>query len=104
MKKASAPTLTPEQRAAALEKAREARARRSEIARGLASGEMRFSELLEMDEPAVAKMRVSAAVKAMPGYGAARTDGLLDKLGIAESRRIGGLGSRQRAALIEIFG
>ena len=104
MKQTSAPTLTPEQRAAALEKAREARARRSEIAKGLASGEMKFSELLKTDEPAAAKMKVSAAIKAMPGYGTAKTDALLAELGIAEGRRIGGLGSRQRAALIEIFG
>lgn len=103
-KKGGLPAMTPEQRAAALEKAKEARLRRAELKAGLADGSVKMSQILESEDQAAKRMKVSDAVAAMPGYGAVKVDALLSDLGIAEGRRLGGLGQRQRAALIEIFG
>lgn len=98
------PVITPEQRAAALEKARETRARRAEIRDGITTGRIKFSELLKMDDAAATKMRVSAAIKAIPGYGPAKTEKTMIEIGIAPDKKIGGLGERQKAALVELFG
>ena len=83
-----APTMTPEQRAAALEKARVVRAKRSEITNKLA-----------MDDPIIGRMKVKAFVNALPGFGKVKTEKLMEELGIPAERRLQGLGSNQMAAL-----
>lgn len=97
-------TLTPEKRAAAMEKARANRSRRAEVKKALAAGEITFSGLFELDEEAVAKAKVSEVIRALPGYGNAKTAAIMEEVGVAENRRLGGLGSKQKAKLIEILG
>ncbi len=92
----AAPTMTPEQRAAALEKAREVRAKRSEITKKLSMGIMSAEDVLEKaDDPIVGRMKVKSFINALPGFGKVKTEKLLEELGIPETRRIQGLGSRQ---------
>ena len=79
----AAPTMTAEQRAAALEKARIVRAARSEDA------------LKKADDPVVGRMKVKSFINALPGYGKVKTEKLMEELGIPETRRIQGLGSKQ---------
>ncbi|MGB3673468.1 MAG: integration host factor, actinobacterial type [Candidatus Nanopelagicales bacterium] len=55
----------------------------------------------ESDET-VKKTKVLALVKAMPGIGAVRAAQILTDFSISETRRIGGLGSNQREALIAL--
>jgi len=55
------------------------------------------------EEDALARMRVIDLLTAMPGIGPARGRTLMDRLGIAQSRRLRGLGEHQRAALLEVF-
>lgn len=43
-------------------------------------------------------------VRALPGYGQAKADALLHEVGIDEGRRVGGLGSQQRNALLNAVG
>jgi ribosomal protein S13 len=50
----------------------------------------------------VKKTKVLALVKAMPGIGAVRAAQILTDFSISETRRIGGLGSNQREALIAL--
>jgi transposase len=98
------PTLTPEQRAAALEKAAVARKARSELLGAVKAGQLSIADVLaksESDET-VKKTKVLALVKAMPGIGAVRAAQILTELSIADTRRIGGLGSNQREALISL--
>ena len=98
----AAPTMTPEQRAAALEKARIVRAERSEITKKLSMGLMTPKEVLDMsDKPVVGRMKVKAFVSALPGYGKVKTEKLMEELGIPADRRIQGLGSNQMKALID---
>lgn len=94
--------MTPEQRAAALEKAREVRAKRSEITKKLSMGIMSADDALKKaDDPIIGRMKVKSFVNALPGFGKVKTEKLLEELGIPETRRIQGLGSRQMENLKE---
>lgn len=97
-----APTMTDEQRAAALEKAREVRAKRSEITKKLSMGIMSADEALDQaDDPIIGRMKVKSFVNALPGFGKIKTEKLLEDLKIPDTRRIKGLGSRQMENLKE---
>ena len=94
--------MTPEQRAAALEKARIVRAERSELTKKLSMGLMTPKEVLDMsDKPVVGRMKVKAFVSALPGYGKVKTEKTMEELGIPADRRLQGLGSNQMKSLIE---
>lgn len=100
------PQLTDEQRAAALVKAAAARRARAELRERLKRGGTSLKQVLaaaETDE-VVAKLRVSALLEALPGVGKVRAAAVLDQLEIAPSRRVRGLGERQRQALLNEFG
>jgi ribosomal protein S13 len=49
-------------------------------------------------------MKVSALLESLPGVGKVRAKQLMERLGIADSRRVRGLGTNQRAALEREFG
>jgi hypothetical protein len=97
-----APRLTAEQRAQALGEAVAARTVRAEARARLKAGTLSLPELLAEAErdPRLAAMRVSALIGALPGYGPIRSAALMRRLRIAESRRIRGLGPKQRVALL----
>lgn len=88
--------MTPEQRAAALEKARIVRAKRSEITTKLSLGTMSAADALKkVDDPIIGRMKVKSFINALPGYGKVKTEKLMEELGIPESRRLQGLGAKQ---------
>ena len=95
------PPLTPAQRAAALEKAAKARKDRAEVKNNLKRGAITLPAVLKQgqSDDTVGKMKVSALLEAMPGVGKVRARQIMERLGIAESRRVRGLGANQRAAL-----
>ncbi|HKZ29143.1 MAG TPA: integration host factor, actinobacterial type [Acidimicrobiia bacterium] len=99
------PQLSKEQRVEALAKAAEARRVRAEIKHLLKSGSITFPELLERagGDPIVAGMKVYAVLSSLPGTGKVKAKRLMEGHGIADSRRIRGLGQRQRSALLEEF-
>ena len=51
----------------------------------------------------IGKMKVSALLESMPGVGKVRAKQIMEKLGIAESRRVRGLGANQRTSLEHEF-
>jgi hypothetical protein len=100
------PQLTEEQRAAALEKAAAARRARAELKERLKRGGTNLRQVLsdaESDE-VLGKMKVSALLEALPGVGKVRAAQIMERLEIATSRRLRGLGDRQRKALLAEFG
>jgi hypothetical protein len=100
------PTLTPEQRQAALAKAARARRERAEIKDHLKSGRITLKDLLDRagtDEIA-GKMKVLAVLEALPGTGKVKARRLMEQIGISEARRLQGLGAKQRVALLEAAG
>ena len=100
------PPLTPDQRAAALEKAAKARKDRAEVKNNLKRGVITLPAVLKQgqSDEIVGKMKVSALLEAMPGVGKVRARQIMERLGIAESRRVRGLGANQRTALENEFG
>ena len=99
------PTLSPEARAAALEKAAVIRKARAELKKQLKSGETTLTHVLDRvpSDEMVAKLSVSAVLQSMPGIGKVRAMQIMEKLKIAESRRLKGLGEQQRKALLAEF-
>lgn len=99
------PELDPEQRRAALEKAAQARRIRAELKQMLKAGEVTLRQVIERAETAepLAKMKVADVIEAMPAYGKIKARKLMEQLDIAPTRRIRGLGPRQREALLATF-
>ena len=100
------PPLTPDQRAAALEKAAKARKDRAGVKNNLKRGGTTLPAVLKQgqSDDIIGKMKVSALLEAMPGVGKVRARQIMERLGIAESRRVRGLGANQRTALENEFG
>lgn len=100
------PEQTEEQRAAALERAAEARRVRAEIKQLLKTGSLTFSDVLERadEDDLVAGTKVNAIIVSMPHMGKVATKRLMEEIGIAENRTLRGLGKNQKAALLERFG
>ena len=99
------PKLSPEERAAALEKAAEIRKARAQLKEQLKAGKTTLTKVLdqaEADEVA-GKLKVSAVLQSMPGIGKVRATQIMEKLKIAESQRLRGLGEQQRKALLAEF-
>ena len=99
------PETTEEQRAAALARAAEARRTRAEIKQLLKTGSMSFSDVLDRaeEDDLVAGTKVHAIIVSMPHMGKVSTKRLMEEIGIAENRTLRGLGSNQRAQLLERF-
>ncbi len=100
------PPRTPEQRAAALEKAAAARRTRAEVKNRLKYSQGSIAEVLEQGktDEAIGKLKVSALLESLPGVGRVKARAIMAEIGISETRRLRGLGPHQAAALVERFG
>lgn len=100
------PPLTPEQRAAALEKAAASRRERAEVKHRLKHSGVSLGEVITegKSNDVIGKMRVSALLESMPGVGRVRARQIMEEVGISESRRVRGLGQNQVTALLDRFG
>lgn len=100
------PKLTPEQRQAALEKAAQARQLRAEIKNRLKNSGASLAEVIEQSKvnEIVAKLKVTDLLQSLPGVGRVRAQEIMSRIGIAESRRLRGLGVNQIQALLREFG
>jgi hypothetical protein len=100
------PSLSPDQRQAALEKAAAARRQRAELKEKLKMGSTSLKELLEQAQrdEVVGKMKVLSVLESLPGLGKVKARRLMEEVGISETRRIQGLGEKQRVKLFELLG
>jgi hypothetical protein len=100
------PESTPEQREAALAKAAEARRMRAEIKALLSTGSLTLGEVFERADSndIVAGTKVVSILVSLPGMGKIKTKRLMEEHGIADNRRIRGLGARQRQTLLDLVG
>lgn len=100
------PALSDEQRQAALAKAAEARRARAELKERLKMGSLSLPELLEQaqSDEMVAGIKVLAVLESLPGVGKVKARRTMDEIGIADTRRLRGLGEQQRKALLAAFG
>ncbi len=101
---ATPPPLTPEQRAAALAKAAEARAARAEIKARLKMGSMSLSEVLSSSDVNVGKLKVVSMLESLPGVGKVKARKVMEDIEIADNRRVQGLGAQQKQKLLDLLG
>ncbi len=98
------PPLTEEQRREALQKAAIARRKRAELKEELKSGRTSLKDLLDRTADAiVGKMKVSSVLESLPGVGRVRARKIMERLDISESRRMRGLGAKQKENLLSEF-
>ena len=100
------PPLTPEQRAAALAKAAVARRERAAAKNRLKYSQGSLADVIQegRGNDIIGKMKVSALLEALPKVGKVKAQEIMTDLEIAQTRRLRGLGDRQRRALLERFG
>jgi hypothetical protein len=97
------PTMTPEQRQAGLAKAAEARAARTTMLNEVREGKLTLTAVLSRDDDTAKKTRVAQLLKALPGVGKVSAEKAMAEAGVDDNRKVGGLGARQRKALIAAF-
>ena len=102
------PPLTPEQRAAALEKAAIARRERAAVKNRLKHSGASLIEVLkegsrEGGNDIVGKMKVASVLESLPGVGKVRARKIMERLDISSTRRVRGLGAKQKDALLAEF-
>ncbi|ALO05606.1 hypothetical protein AQF52_8098 [Streptomyces venezuelae] len=97
------PSLTSEQRAEALARAGRIRKERSEMLVALKAGRISLLDVLDRGDVTARQTRALHLLQSLPGVGKVRARRHLVDLGISETRRVQGLGERQRARLIELF-
>jgi DNA uptake protein ComE-like DNA-binding protein len=99
------PNLSAADRQAALKKAAEARQKRAKLREEIKAGKVSFAAVMSRSgDPIVARMKVSTLLESLPGYGKAKAAKIMDELEISDSRRVQGLGARQREALMDRLG
>src|SRR5674476_446763 len=88
------PNLSEADRQAALKKAAEARAKRAAVRADIKAGKLSFAEVMKRaNDPIVARLKVSALLQSLPGFGKAKAARVMEELEISESRRVRGLGA-----------
>ena len=98
------PTLTEEQRREALAKAAEARKKRAQLKDQLKNGRLSLRQVLDRkDDETIGKMKMSSVLESLPGVGKVRARKLMERLDISTSRRVRGLGAKQKEALLAEF-
>lgn len=99
------PKTTPEQRAAALARAAEARRVRAEIKQLLKTGSLTLADVFARaeDDDLVDGIKVGSLLVSLPHMGKVKTKRLMEEYGIADNRRIRGLGPRQKETLLDLF-
>ncbi len=99
------PKLSLDEKKKALKKAQEVRSKRAKIRQNLKAGKTTIREVLEnINDDVIAKMRVVYLLESLPRIGKVKTKKIMNDIGIDETRRIQGLGNRQKQALIERLG
>ena len=96
------PSLDPEARRRNAELAIVARRERSKIKSALKEGSLSLREIFDSSSAAAQRMRVIELLTSLPQMGPLRAESLMEKVGISRTRRIAGLGVRQRRELLTL--
>ena len=95
------PNLSADDRARALARAGEARRVRAEVREALRTGALDLPPInAKTGEEYIGGIKVKTVLTALPGLGKVKSYRLMETLGIAENRRLRGLGPRQKEALL----
>lgn len=98
----SIPKLSASERSAALKKAQQMRSKRSALRREIKAGRLTLAEALDKaDDEIIGKMRVKYLLESLPQVGKITAAKIMNEVAIDEVRRVQGLGSRQKAELLQ---
>jgi len=67
-------------------------------------GSMSLSEALASDDTNVGKLKVVSLLESLPGVGKVKARKIMEDIGIADNRRVQGLGAVQKQALLDQLG
>ena len=95
------PNLSTEERAKALQKAQEMRSQRMALRKELKAGKVSLEEVLKREDEIVTRMKVKYLLESLPNVGKITAASIMEEIGINESRRVQGLGKRQKAMILE---
>ncbi|CAI9409910.1 MULTISPECIES: integration host factor, actinobacterial type [Aestuariimicrobium] len=95
------PTLTPEQLQAARAAATKARRERADLKERIRTGQLSLSDALDQaaSNEVLAHLKVVDLLKSLPRVGEKRAAEIMERLEIAQNRRLRGLGRHQIAGL-----
>ena len=74
---------------------------RAEVKARLKMGSLSLVRRSKSDDTNIGKLKVVSLLESLPGVGKVKARKVMDEIGIAANRRIQGLGSEQRSALLE---
>lgn len=99
------PPQTPEAREAALSKAAEARQQRAMVKHRLKFAGASITEVMlqGQGDDAIGRMKVTALLESMPGIGKVRAREIMAAVGVADNRRVRGLGVQQIRSIAQHF-
>ena len=103
MARPALPPLDPERLKAALEKAAEARAAKSTLLRHIREGRVKLAAVIGDDyagDRTAQRLQVLTLLRAVPGISGPAAKAFMDDAHISLERRVGGLGSRQKEAIL----
>ena len=67
-------------------------------------GSLTLKEALDSNDSNIGKLKVVSMLESLPGVGKVKARRVMSEIGIADNRRVQGLGAQQRAALLEQLG
>lgn len=94
------PKLTEEERRSALDRAMKVRRERARLKQYMKAGKVSLAEALDTD--CAKRLPVKQLLASIPGIGVSKAERIMRTLHIEPTRRVGGLGPRQRAALLSL--
>lgn len=96
------PKLSADEKRAALKKAQEVRSKRAQVRESLKQGTVTLEKILSHPEDdVISRMRVAYLLESLPRIGRVRSRKIMEEIGIHVSRRVQGLGARQKEALLK---
>lgn len=98
------PSLTLEERRAALVKAATARKERAVFKEEVKNGSKNWRLAFSDPRDSIQKLRVRELLESIPGFGEMRAAIVLERANISLTRRIQGIGRNQREALERLIG
>jgi hypothetical protein len=103
---ATPPQLSVDARNEALAKAALVRVARSELKDQIKAGAITLENMFSVSDTdeIIGKLKVLTMLESLPGLGKVKARRVMDEVGIADSRRVRGLGPHQRTALLQKLG
>ena len=77
---------------------------RAEVKNKLKIGSLSLAEALASTEDTIGKLKVVSLLESLPGVGKVKARKIMDEIGIADNRRVQGLGQQQKASLLDQLG